>query len=117
MSKWTSVIDRYATGDVAGINSPYELAMSDTKQLVSDPTSGVPMSHSLKLPTTTFTGSVYREPMCLIQTAPPRNLNTGSLCVSAQKFLAVNDVDGYFDTTGIVGLGPQREFDDESIVS
>lgn len=30
--------------------------------------------------------------------------------------LAVDNVDGYFDTMGIVGLGPEREFDDESIV-
>ena len=30
--------------------------------------------------------------------------------------MAISNIDGYFDVTGMVGLGPQREFDDESVV-
>ena len=28
----------------------------------------------------------------------------------------MTNIEGYFETTGVVGLGPQRQYDDESIV-
>ena len=52
--------------------------------------------------------------MCIGQR--PSDDTDGEMCIQNQKFLAVSNIEGYFDVTGMVGLGPQREFDDESVV-
>ena len=78
MSKWTAIVDREASGDSRGLNSPFDLRASNSKSIVTDASSGVPQTEKITLPTATLTGSVYREPMCLIQmSSGQRTAETG----------------------------------------
>ena len=61
----------------------------------------------LDLETAKLTGPVYRDKMCLIQSpSKPRTDETGDLCVKDMKFLAVDNISGHFEASGLIGLAP-----------
>ena len=52
--------------------------------------------------------------MCLIENQ--YTAANGGLCVRNQQFVGVDNIEGPFETNGIIGLGPQQSDDDYSIV-
>ena len=112
-STWTVI-----NTDAVDSDLPSTFVLEDSKTLqgvYKDSKQTQTVDASVSQANVTFSGSVYKDKMCLYQTRNDRTDQTGRMCVRSHKFLAANTIKGSFDANGILGLAPAK--DDRSIVS
>lgn len=56
-----------------------------------------------------FSGTVYKDNICVLQTTNKKTDKSGKLCVRQMPFLAVDEITGEFGANGILGLGPSND--------
>ena len=56
-----------------------------------------------------FSGTVYKDNICILQTTNKKTDKSGKLCVRQMPFLAVDEITGEFGANGILGLAPSSD--------